>query len=174
MEVKKTLRLSWKKACVWLVPLMIPPSSWCQSVFNLFLFRREFDVVFAWIVKKISFSRPDFADSKIAIWGLTSLTGFIKEFTFRSKYVRLSKENLFCSNNAPGIHIFKSWQHQKLLLVANQLKNSTSLSGSNNEDIGISKLVSQLKLLPSLYELKDGLSGRMTWQFLNVLELFSP
>ena len=39
-----------------------------------------------------------------------------------------------------------------LLLVANQLLDSTEI---NSKDIGINKLVSQLKLLPSLLELKD-------------------
>ena len=46
-------------------------------------------------------------------------------------------------------------RHQKLLLVANQLKDSSFLFDINNEEIVISKLVSQLKLLPSLIELKD-------------------
>ena len=39
-----------------------------------------------------------------------------------------------------------------LLLVANQLLDSTEI---NSKDIGINKLVSQLKLLQSLFELKD-------------------
>ena len=63
------------------------------------------------------------------------------------------QKNLFCPNNAPEIHIFDSWQHQKLLLVANQLQDSTLLFEISSEDIGISKLVSQLKLLPVLFEL---------------------
>ena len=54
-----------------------------------------------------------------------------------------SKENLIGSNNEPEIHIFNYLQHQKLLLEI------------NSEDIGTSKLLSQLKLLPSLLELKD-------------------
>ena len=37
----------------------------------------------------------------------------------------------------------------KLLLVANQSLDSTFLFGINSEDIGISKLGLQLKLLPS-------------------------
>ena len=39
-----------------------------------------------------------------------------------------------------------------LLLVANQLLDSTEI---NSKDIGINRLVSQLKLLQSLFELKD-------------------
>ena len=65
----------------------------------------------------------------------------------------MSKEDLFCSNNAPEILIFNSLQHQKLLLVAKQLQDSTFCI--NSEDIGISKLVPQVKLLPSLFKLKD-------------------
>ena len=67
----------------------------------------------------------------------------------------MSKGHLFCSNNAAEIHIFNFWRHQKLLLVAKKLQNSTLLFENNFEDIGISKLVSQLKILPSLFELKD-------------------
>ena len=52
---------------------------------------------------------------------------FIKELTFCSKTacVRLSKENLVCSNTAAEIHIFNSFRRQKLLLVANQLQYNT-------------------------------------------------
>ena len=121
---------------------------WCESVFNLFLFRHEFEVVFSWIVKKISFSRTDFVDSEIVI--------FIKEFNFYSKndmYQIVKRKSLFYSNNVPEIHIFISWQHQKLLLTAKQLQDSTFLFQINSKDKGISKLL--LKLLPSLFELKD-------------------
>ena len=81
---------------------------------------------------------------------------FTKEFVFCSKsnMSRLSKESFFCWNDTPEIHIFNSWRHQKLL-SANQLQDSTFLLEINSEDIGISKLVSQLTLLPSLFELKD-------------------
>ena len=90
---------------------------------------------------------------------MTSLTDFYKRVhLFKKPFqktvcVRLSKENLFCSNNAPEIHIFNSLQHRKLLLVAKQLQDSTFYI--NSEDTGISKLVSQVKLLSSLFELKD-------------------
>ena len=67
----------------------------------------------------------------------------------------MSKENLFFSNNAPEIYIFNSLRPQKLLTVANQLQDSSFLFEINSEDIGISKLQSQLKLLPSLFELKE-------------------
>ena len=53
------------------------------------------------------------------------------------------------SNKAPEINIFNSWRHQTLLLVANQVQDSTFLKKINSKDIGISKLV------PSLSELKD-------------------
>ena len=111
------------------------------SVMNLKLF-------FSRIVKKISFSRTDFLDSEIVI--------FTKEFAFYSKndmYQIVKRKSLFFSNNIPEIHIFISWQHQKLLLAANQFQGSTFLFETNSEDKGISKLL--LKLLPSLFELKD-------------------
>ena len=68
--------------------------------------------------------------------------------------VRLSKENLFCSNNVPEIHIFNSWWQHKLLLLVNQLQD-TFLFEINSEDIGIYKLVTHLKLLPSLLQLRE-------------------
>ena len=86
---------------------------------------------------------------------MTSLTDFYKRVhLFKKPFqktvcVRLSKENLFCSNNPPEIHIFNSLRHHKLLLVAKQLQDSTFYI--NSEDTGISKLVSQVKLLPSLF-----------------------
>ena len=43
--------------------------------------------------------------------------------------------------------------HRKLLLVAKQLQDSTFYI--NSEDIGISKLVSQVMWLPRLFTLKD-------------------
>ena len=67
----------------------------------------------------------------------------------------MSKENRINSNNAPDIHILNSWRHQKLLSVPKQLQDNTFLFEINNEDIGISKLVSQSKLLSSLFELKE-------------------
>ena len=87
-------------------------------------------------------------DSDIVIWGLTFLTGFCKwvHLLFKKWRVRLSKENLFCSNNAPEIHTFNYWRHQKLLLVTNQLQENTFWFGIKSEDIGIIKIVQQLKL----------------------------
>ena len=56
------------------------------------------------------------------------------------------KENPFCPNNASETYMLISWQHQKLLLVANQLQDSTFfLFEINSEGIGISNLKSQLK-----------------------------
>ena len=81
---------------------------------------------------------------------------FTKEFAFYSKndmYQIVKRKSLFFSSNIPEIHIFISWQHQKLLLAANQFQGSTFLFETNSEDKGISKLL--LKLLPSLFELKD-------------------
>ena len=60
---------------------------------------------------------------------------------------------MFYSHNAPEIHIFNSRKHQKLLLVANQLQGKKNKNSS--KDIDISKLVSQLKLLPNVFEHKD-------------------
>ena len=51
--------LIFKKACISLVPLM-------NAYLNYFLFRREIEVVFAWIAW-IGFLRPHFVDSEIAI-----------------------------------------------------------------------------------------------------------
>ena len=64
-------------------------------------------------------------------------------------------QNLFYSNNAPEIHIFNTFRHQKLLLVANQLQDSTFLFDINSKGIVFTKLVSQLKLLPGLSEFQD-------------------
>ena len=92
-------------------------------------------------------------DSEIAKCGLTPLTDFYKRVHLllkKTTYVRLSKENLFCSNNAPEIYIFNSLRPQKLLTVANQLQDF--LFEINSEDISISKLQSQSKLLPSLFD----------------------
>ena len=99
-------------------------------------------------------------DSEITIWGLTSLTDFYKsiQLLFKKQRVRLSKENLICSSNEAEIHIFNSWRHWKILLLPNQLQDSTFLFEINSGDIGISKLVSQLKLLSNLFELKENYS----------------
>ena len=150
MSWKKALLI--KKACILLLPLIIPHSSRCEIVFNLFSLPLWVESCFCVNHDKISFSRPDFVDSEIVIWGLTSLTDFYRRIhlLFKKRHV----ENLFCSNNAPEIHNFNSWRHQKLLLVANQLQDSTFFK-KINKDIGINKLVSQLKLLPSLFELKE-------------------
>ena len=129
--------------------------SYNESIFNPFFVPSWIWGCFCVNREKINFPRPDFVDSEIVIWGLTSLTDFYKSSPFVQKTtcVRLSKGNLFCSNNTPEIYIFNSLRHQKLLLVAKQLQDSTFYI--NSEDIGISKLVSQVKLLPSLFELKD-------------------
>ena len=93
----------------------------------------------------------------------------------------MSKENIFCSSNAPEIHIFNSLRYQKLLLVANQLQDGTFLFDINNEGIVISKLVSQLKLLPSLFEPKDNdinnednVSSKLVPQLKLLPNLFEP
>ena len=53
------------------------------------LFRRKFWVGFCENGEKISFSCPDFADSKIVIWGLTSIIDFYKgiQLLFKKQYV---------------------------------------------------------------------------------------
>ena len=63
----------------------------------------------------------------------------------------MSKKNLFYSNNAPEIHIF----NLVLVLVPKKLQDSTLLFESNSKDRGFSKLIPQLKTLPSLFEVKD-------------------
>ena len=149
-ELKKALLT--KKAYISLVPLMNPLAVGVKAYLIYFTVSSWIWSCFCVNREKISFSRPDFVDSEIVIWGLTSLTDFYRRIhlLFKKRHV----ENLFCSNNAPEIHNFNSWRHQKLLLVANQLQDSTFFK-KINKDIGINKLVSQLKLLPSLFELKE-------------------
>ena len=107
------------------------PSSRCKSVFNLF-FVPLWIVSCFWVnrVKKTIFLIQ--ISWILKLWfedQLTSLlTNFINEFTFCIKRtcVRLPIENLFCPNNASETYIFISWwHHQKLLLAANQLQDST-------------------------------------------------
>ena len=75
--------------------------------------------------EKISFSCPDFVDSEISLWRLTFLIDFYKgvQLLFKNMYL--------CSKNAPEIHIFNSWRHQKLL-EAKKLQGSTILFEINN------------------------------------------
>ena len=71
-------------------------------------------------------------------------------FVQKTTCVTLSKENLFCSNNAHENHIFNSLRHQK-----RWHQDSTFFYLILTMKTVISKLVSPLKLLPSLIELKD-------------------
>ena len=57
---------------------MIPLAVGVKEHLIYFLFRRELEVIFVWICGKINLSRPDFLDSEIVIWGLTSLKDFDK------------------------------------------------------------------------------------------------
>ena len=68
--------VGYKKACISLVPIIHS------------LFRREFEVIFAWIAW-IGFARSDFVDSEIVIWGLISLTDFYKRvhLLFKKRHV---------------------------------------------------------------------------------------
>ena len=66
----------------------------------------------------------------------------------------MPKENLICSNNAPEIHIFHSWRHPKLLLVPSKIVLFYLKLTARTSAI-ISKLVSQSKLLSSLFEFKE-------------------
>ena len=52
----------------------------------------------------------------------------------KTTYVRLLKENVFCPNNASEAYILNSWRHQKLLLEAKQLQDSTFLFEINSEE----------------------------------------
>ena len=81
--------VAYKKVCILLVPLMISPSSCSKSVINLFFVPSWISSCFCVNGKKISFSRPDFVDSEIAIWGLTSLMDFDKrvQLLFKKRQV---------------------------------------------------------------------------------------
>ena len=68
---------------------------------------------------------------------------------------QIVKRNLICLNNAPEIHIFNSWRYQKLLLLDNQVQDSTFLFEIKSKDIGISNLVSQSIFMSRLFELKE-------------------
>ena len=104
-ELKK--RVPYKKSVNFVGTSNYLPSAVDVKACLIFLFHREFEVAFVWIVKKISFAGPDFMDCEIVIWGLTSLSNFYKR-----------------------VHVLlKNWLCQmcqlKLLLVANQLLDST-------------------------------------------------
>ena len=116
-----------------------------------FVFHCEFEVVFAWVVKKSSRFRG-FWNCDLQTNLFNGLLWTSLPFVQKATCVRLSKENLFCSNNVPKIHIFNSWWDQKLLFLANQLQDSTFLFEINSKNIGICKLASHLKLLPSLLQ----------------------
>ena len=74
---------------------------------------------------------------------------FIKKETlaqvFSCKFCEISKNTFFTE------HVWAT----AFLLVPNQLQDSTFLFEINSENISIIKLVSQSKLLPSLFEHKD-------------------
>ena len=102
--------------------------------------------------EKTCFSRPDFVDLEVVIWGLTYLTDFYKRvhlFLEKVICVILPNGNLFCSNYASENYIFNSWRHQVLFLVANQFQDSTFLFEIKLEQININNSKSQLKLLLS-------------------------
>ena len=69
--------------------------------------------------EKINLSRPDFLDSQIVTWGMTSLTDFYKQVDL------LLKKDM------------------------SRITERSFLFEINSEDTGISKLKSQLKLLSS-------------------------
>ena len=88
-EIVLKRSISSKKARISLVPLTIPSSSRYESLFNLFLVPSWIWSCFCVNGEKISFSCPDFVDSEIVIWGLTSLTNFYKRvhLSFRKQHV---------------------------------------------------------------------------------------
>ena len=100
--------------------------------FELFLLNGE----------KINFSRPDFVDSEIVIWGLTSLTDFYKSFQllFRKQYVSDYQKKILLVQIKHLKFTFNSWQHQKLLIVPNQLQDSTFLFEINSETLASENL----------------------------------
>ena len=114
-----------------------------ESLFNPFFIPSWIWSCFCVNPEEISFPRPDFVDSEVVIWGLISLTDFHKRIHLLFKKRHVSDcQNLFYSNNAPEIHIFNTFRHQKLLLVANQLQDSTFLFDINSKGIVFSKLLS--------------------------------
>ena len=129
-----------KSGCISLVPLMIRPSSWCESVFNLFFVPSWISSCFCVDGEKRSFYSPDFVDSEILIWRLTSLMNFYKRVQLLFKKRRLSD----CQKKIAFVQIthlkstyleikYHSWRHQQLLLVAKQLRDSTFLFEINSE-----------------------------------------
>ena len=112
--------LVYKKACILFVPIM-------KMYLIHVLFRREFEVAFAWIVKKSVFLVQISWILKLWFKDWPLLHIFTKVFTFCSKHDmrQIVKRNLFYSNNAHESRFFNSLRHQKLLLVANQLQDSS-------------------------------------------------
>ena len=106
----------------------------CESLFTLFSVPSWIWSCFCMNHEKISFSRSDFVVSEIAIWRLISLTNFYKRV-----YILFKKRHASdCQKKISFVQII----HLKFTFLT-------------LDDIGISKLVSQLKLLSSLFEFKD-------------------
>ena len=129
--------------CISLVALMIPPSCRCQIIFNLFFVPFWIWNCFAWIVKNFFFlsSFRGFWNCNLRTNLFNAILSKSSPFLQKTTCVRLSRENLFCSNSAPKNHIFNSWQHKKLLVVANQLQDKTCLLEINSQNNSINKLV---------------------------------
>ena len=89
--------------------------------------RREFDVVLheSWKNRFFSYRFHGFQNCDLRTDPFNGFLLTSSSFVQKATYVRLSKYNFFCSNNVPEIHIFNFSRHQKLLLVANQLQDST-------------------------------------------------
>ena len=90
-----------------LVPLMIPGNSRCESAFS----------VPSWIWscfcenhEKISFSRPEFVDSEIVIWELTSLTDLSNRLHLLLKKVKTYLRSTMGNN----------WQHALMFIHVNK------------------------------------------------------
>ena len=99
-------KCSLKKRCILLVSLMIPPSSRCKAYLIYSFFSCEFEVVFAWIVKKLVFLVQILWILKLPFDDWPLWKDFYKKnssFVQRTTCVILSKQHLFCSNNAPDI-----------------------------------------------------------------------
>ena len=122
------------------------------------MFRRGFQVVFAWMIKKTSFSCPDSVDSKIVIWGLTSLTDLYKrvQLLFKKRHASdFQKKTSFVQISHLKFTFLTSDDIKSYYYYPTNCKIVLFLFEINSKDIGTSKLVSQSKLLPSLFELKD-------------------
>ena len=117
----------------WLQKSVYSVDNYNESEFNPFFVSSWTWSCFYVNREKISFPRPDFVDSEIAIWGITSLTDFYKRIhlSFKKRHV------LDCQRKISFVEIthlkfkFLTPHNIKSYLVANQLQDSTFISDIN-------------------------------------------